>query len=321
MSGIPVLINDSTDSTPLSEIKIADGRSDTFKITGSSRLQTIDEVNANRRIYRRAICERFIETANDKIKYKKMLGEMDHPMVADLNDGSQLRRQLNVLYEKSSHMFTRMWIEKNEILGLVESLSNRNGIDIARMAAIDGIPIGFSCRAVGKVKPAAGYQGVVEVANPVVFVTYDAVTDPSHKTCVLTDISNIIHSAGEMKRLSESTGDLSALDESSTFISLHEMFYPSFDCLNAFDNLLESFLVGNNMNQSQPQNQIVQKGKATLDYLLQEFLDSSDKITGISSYGVLNESNVQEMLHEYSANHSNIKTSDQLSYMINKFLN
>ena len=95
------IISEYDEDSVLQEIKVEDSRAETFKISGSSRLQTIDEVNANRRIYRMAICERFVDAANDKIKNKRMLGELDHPMPTDVNEAMQLRRQVSVLWEKA----------------------------------------------------------------------------------------------------------------------------------------------------------------------------------------------------------------------------
>lgn len=170
------LVNECNDYSVLNEIKVIDAQKDTYKIRGSSLLQTINEVNSNRRIYSMAIGERFVETANEKIDKNRMLGEMDHPTITNIKDPAQLKRQMVVLYEKVCQKFTKMWIEGTNILGLVETTSNQHGIDMARMANIDGIPIGFSCRALGKVKPSNRGKNIVEVTEPAIFVTYDGAT-------------------------------------------------------------------------------------------------------------------------------------------------
>jgi hypothetical protein len=296
-----------------------DSRAETFKICGSSRLQTIDEVNANRRIYRMAICERFVDAANEKIKGKRMIGELDHPMPTDVNEAMQLRRQVSVLWERASHIFTRMWIENKQILGITESLSNRNGIDMARVAAIDGLPVGFSCRAVGKTKSVSGMQGVVEVVNPVLFVTYDCVTDPSHKNCVLTDITNVIHSAAEMKRLSENVGLDVALDESEALASMCEFFYPGYSTMRNFEDLLENVMTGK-ISVNLPEQKAVKVVKNKLDNLLEDFLNTSDKKTGISSDPFLNESNVHDVMREYSETHRTLNTVDEIKNLLKKNL-
>ena len=141
------LMSETSANSILQEItEIPTSGKDTYKIKGHSLLQTINEINSNRRIYGMAIGERFVESANERIDKNRMLGELDHPIIHDLKDPAQLRRQMVVLWERVSHMFTKMWIESNNILGIVETTSNRNGIDLAKMAHIDQIPIGFSCR-------------------------------------------------------------------------------------------------------------------------------------------------------------------------------
>lgn len=159
------------DYSVLQEMKTINSNPSTYKIRGHSLLQTLDEENGNRRVYTHAIGEIYVNSANEKIKSGRLLGEMDHPFIKNPKDPSEVKRQLIVLLKESSHKFTKLWIEGNRICSLVETLSNDHGINMAKLAAIDNIPIGFSCRAIGKVKP-KNFNGrsIMEVCEPTVFV-------------------------------------------------------------------------------------------------------------------------------------------------------
>ena len=162
---------EANDYSILQEVQAINSNPSTYKIKGSSLLQTLDELNGNRRVYTHAIGEIYVNTANDKIKHGRLLGEMDHPFIRNPKDPSEVKRQLMVLLKECSHKFNKLWMENNNICGLVETLSNTHGVNMARMAALDGIPIGFSCRAIGKVKKKTFRgQPFNEVCEPTIFV-------------------------------------------------------------------------------------------------------------------------------------------------------
>ena len=300
-------ISECNSYSVLQEIKTINSNASTYKIRGNSLLQTLDEINGNRRVYTRAIGEIYVDTANKKIAGGRLLGEMDHPFIRNPKDPMEVKRQLIVLWEKVSHKFTKMWIEGNNICAIVETLSNRNGVDLAKMANIDEIPIGFSCRAVGKVKP-ANFQGqsIMEVTEPTIFVTYDSVTDPSHKSAELKDITSVITSTGElekMRQMSENNEGI-CIDESNELYELAKIFKNNHST-EPMVNLIEGFMNNydyniHNMCQEK-QKKYVQK---RMTGILSEYLNSSDKITGISEYSTFNESNVRDFMDDYAYTHS-----------------
>lgn len=301
-------INEMNDYSVLQEIKVLSSDASTYKIRGSSILQTLDEINGNRRLYSHAIGEIYVDSGCQKIAKGRLLGEMDHPYIKNPKDPNEVKRQMMVLWERVSHKFDKMWIEGNNICGVLETLSNTRGMDLARIANIDQVPIGFSCRAVGKVKPRSiNGQAVMEVVEPTMFVTYDAVTDPSHKTAELTDISEVITNANEMKKMRsvvENNNDV-ALDESNALFELSQVFSINNGSTEPVRALIEHFIDSPISNtdvyrNSTTESKFVQNNMVAL---LSEYLSSSDKVSGISSYSTLNESNVQSLMQDYAHNH------------------
>ena len=304
-------LSESNPYSILQEMSTVNTNPSTYKIRGHSLLQTLDEENGNRRIYSHAIGEIYVNSANEKIKNGRLLGEMDHPFIRNPKDPSEVKRQLMVMLKECSHKFNKMWIEGNRICALVETLSNDHGIDMARMAALDGIPIGFSCRAIGKVKQKQLHgKPILEVTQPTVFVTYDSVSDPSHKSAELKDISEIVTGTGGVEKIcqsmvSENTGDQVLIDESNQLFELRQIFANSDDShYEPVSFLLENFLNNkflDNRDSKTRQNFI----ENNMTNLLSEYLSSSDSIYGISNYSTLNESNVHDLMKDYSHNHSN----------------
>lgn len=297
---------ESNDYSILQEMQAINNNPSTYKIRGYSLLQTLDELNGNRRVYTHAIGEIYVNTANDKIKAGRLLGEMDHPFIKNPKDPSEVKRQLIVLLKECSHKFNKVWIENNKICALVETLSNTHGVNMARMAALDSIPIGFSCRAIGKVKQ-KNFRGqpVNEVCEPTVFVTYDSVSDPSHKSAELKDISEIVTGNGGVEKICQSmvseSNDNILIDESNQLLELRDIFTNDSEPVSF---LLESFLNNKSLDYSSKntQRRFIENNMTNL---LSEYLSTSDYVNGISSNSILNESNVQGLMQDYSYNHSN----------------
>ena len=302
-------LSECNDYSILQEIKTIDSNPSTYKIRGSSLLQTLNEINGNRRIYSHAIGEIYVDTANKKIGIGRLLGEQDHPWIANPNDPNEVKRQMIVLWEKVAHKFDKMWLEGDNICGLVETLSNARGMDRARIAAIDHVPMGFSCRAGGKVKKKTmNGISIMEVVKPTMFVTYDCVTDPSHAKANMTDISEVITNANQLKAFKESTiannSNEVVLDESNSFLELAEMFTIDLDKQDPMKALLEGFFnesVNPTSVSSTPERE-EKFVRTNMTSLLSEFLSTSDKINGISNVSVLNESNVHTVMKDYAMN-------------------
>jgi len=146
-------------------------------------LQTVNDVNRNKRLYTKEVLEEGLKKIKDKLKEGSLLGELDHP--TDRNPS----RQFTVLYKESSHRIREVGWEGNRLIGIVETLSTPNG-KILKALVEDKVPIGFSFRGVGDVQPITeGGRKYNKVVGPIHIVTWDAVSYPSHKEAKMIRIT------------------------------------------------------------------------------------------------------------------------------------
>ncbi len=147
-------------------------------------LQTLNEVNKNKRIYPRYIIEKSLNEIRPIIKSRSLLGELDHPLVTG-NDEADSYRHFVVLYEKASHIFEDIYIENNIVYGIVETSLTDPGFKMAGLI-MDHVPVGFSLRAIGESKVRS--DGITEVTNPFNIITYDCVSNPSHAKARMVEV-------------------------------------------------------------------------------------------------------------------------------------
>ena len=177
------------------------------KVIAECYLQTADEVNQNRRIYPRSVLDQGMRAIQEKIDRRRFLGEMDHPI-----SDNQVR-QTTVEYKSVSHLVREWAWEGNRIKGIVETLPYMtHGREMSGLLA-DSIPVGFSLRALGDVSSEGGAQ---YVQAPLIVISYDCVTEPSHKGSLTTELRQ----EGKVMKLTESKG-LKILSEARNFYTLN----------------------------------------------------------------------------------------------------
>ena len=176
------------------------------KVIAECYLQTADEKNQNRRIYPKRVLDQGMKTIQEKIDNRRFLGELDHPI-----SDNQVR-QTTVEYKNVSHLVREWWWEGNRIKGLVESLPFCENGRIFGGLICNNIPVGFSLRALGDVCDSGGAQ---YVQSPLIVISYDAVTEPSHKGSLTTEI----RSEGKCMTLTHSEG-LKILNEAKNLYTL-----------------------------------------------------------------------------------------------------
>lgn len=159
------------------------------KIRFECILQTVGDINRNRRRYSRGLVEEGIVKINERIKEGSFLGELDHPI------SSEPQRQVTVLFANASHRIIDIGWDGNKLVGTLESLRTPMGTILKNLAE-DGIPIGFSFRGMGDLKE-VNENGVVihDVQPPLHVVTWDAVGHPSHKEAKIVKINEATISA------------------------------------------------------------------------------------------------------------------------------
>lgn len=153
------------DCTLLDNIQILSensGPNGTMKIRGV--FQRADELNANKRMYKKSLLEGSISKIKPLIEGRMLLGELDHP------EASVVR------LSTASHLITSLKMKGNEMIGEAEILNTPAG-KIVQTLIKDGVKIGISSRGTGTVTE--NRDGSKEVNEDFKLITFDVVADPS----------------------------------------------------------------------------------------------------------------------------------------------
>lgn len=157
------------------------------KIVFEAVLQTLDEPNKNGRVYPKEVVAEALQSVESFIKQRIFGGELDHPLPTEDEVHTQLRHITPSLKEMS-HIFTKIWIEGNKLVGRGETLSTPNG-NILKSLIQDGVRIGFSIRALAENISRKGDYDYVE--RPLQLIAVDAVAVPSHEKAKITKILHL----------------------------------------------------------------------------------------------------------------------------------
>ena len=186
------------------------------KIAFESVLQK-EESNQNKRKYSAEICTEIVNLLKPRTKGRELYQEVDHPIVDPTQpDG---KRRANTVQLKQSGTLIRniTFTEDGEIIGEIETLSGFYGPDVTKLLMYDKADLGFSLRMFGKLIT-DNTTGMATVAKPIHPITYDIVSNPSHKT------------ARVVKFLPESLSEFKT-DNQEDFALLNE----NYDDINPYD--------------------------------------------------------------------------------------
>jgi len=150
------------------------------KLIFQARLQTADEQNANRRYYPKDICNEIVSVLSPKAKARSLFQEVDHPSVSG-DDIASKSRAVTVKLQNSGTLLRNIYMKGSDVIGEMETLTGFLGPDLYNLIVHDKADIGFSLRMFGKVEM-EGDTGISRVSRPIRPITYDTVTNPSHKT-------------------------------------------------------------------------------------------------------------------------------------------
>jgi len=128
------------------------------------KFQACNEANKNGRMYPEQVLKNNVETLNDIIKARGLVGELDHPTDSIVH------------FEHASHLITKLWWEGNSLMGEGEILSTPYGRTL-RALLNDGVRVGISSRGVGNGK--TNESGVLVISEGYKLITFDIVADPS----------------------------------------------------------------------------------------------------------------------------------------------
>ena len=142
------------------------GKRRVLKIGG--RFQMADAINANSRIYPRAVLEQATAELEPDIKARGVLGEYDHPPDAKVH------------LDRISHLITKVWMEGNEVFGECEILEGQPlGAQLKNLVE-SNVRVGISSRGVGDMETCIHEnQECYKVMPGYQFITFDIVAEPS----------------------------------------------------------------------------------------------------------------------------------------------
>ncbi len=148
-------------------------------------MQTMDEINQNKRLYPKPTLTEAMNDCKSRIKSRAFLGEMDHPIPT----GSRFDevRQTTVLLKDASHVLVDYDVQGNRIIGELETLSQGNGSKLLGLIR-DKVGLGLSMRGMAELENRK--DGINVVKKPLMVITYDSVSMPSHKEAVI-DYGNV----------------------------------------------------------------------------------------------------------------------------------
>lgn len=144
-------------------------------------MQTADEVNQNKRLYPQRVLSEAMKNCEDRIKRRAMIGELDHPVPSG-NETFDSIRQTTVLLEKVSHIIRDYEWRENKLIGELETSSSKCGKILLSLLR-DKVGLGLSMRGLAELQERDDEVKVVK--SPLLIITFDAVSLPSHRSAVV----------------------------------------------------------------------------------------------------------------------------------------
>lgn len=155
------------------------------KFAFNTVLQESGVKNQNKRIYSQSICEGIVSKLMPKVDNRSLLMEIDHPLFVSADKEVLQRRSTVVEMNNCAAVIRKLKFHNGQILGEVETLSGFKGPDLAGLIK-DGVNFGFSLRALGSVQQLS--DGSINVIEPMIPITYDAVSSPSYNNARILEI-------------------------------------------------------------------------------------------------------------------------------------
>lgn len=208
----------------LEEQRTSDGSP---KCVFRARLQEANVQNQNKRKYSPVVCESITEQLGPKATARNLLMEIDHPMFGAGDPMQQKRRATVVEIKNCGSLLRDITFKDNQIIGEIETLSGFRGPDLANLILKDKVDIGFSLRALGSVEPMT--DGTLLVKSPIMPVTYDVVSTPSHQNAKVMEFipEAAIDFQSDSQVICENS-DLTILEAEDIFLSESNQYISKF---------------------------------------------------------------------------------------------
>lgn len=143
-------------------------------------IQTVDELNQNKRIYPKTVLKESLENCNSRIKKRSFYSELDHPFPTGNSDVDGIR-QTTVSLERVCHILREYEFKGNVLYGEMETTSTPAGGILLGLLK-DKTGVGFSMRGLAEVERKPDHT---LVKSPLTLIAFDAVSMPSHKSAVV----------------------------------------------------------------------------------------------------------------------------------------
>jgi len=151
-----------------------------------SVLQTVDEVNRNKRRYRRSVLESGLLKAKGRMDGRSFYGELDHPIPTGNPTYDEIRQSVPLLSNSCLILRNYEFGGNNLVWGEMETLSNKPGRDLLGLLK-DQVGIGLSLRGLAELRRMQ--EGFNDVQDPLVVICYDAVSNPSHEKATVAEVT------------------------------------------------------------------------------------------------------------------------------------
>lgn len=272
-------------------------------------LQTCDEPNKNKRIYPKSVLMNGIEKIRPLIEQHALTGELDHP-VPSSNSETDSYRHFVVLYQNTSHIIEDIYFEGDKVMGIVKTASTQKGKDMAGLI-LDGVPVGFSLRAMGESE--VNSSGITTIKEPFEVVTYDCVSNPSHaKARMVSRVSECALVVPKAKILTENAFGSITLDRSG-------LLYGYNKASKSLDAKLQDLMENINSLTTTKQKKTIDSNKVILG-LLEAYLNDDKDDPGKSYHNKM-----IEYLNDYldTDRDEKYKKDPELKYkdFFNKYFN
>jgi hypothetical protein len=143
-------------------------------------IQSVDEVNQNRRMYPSSVLQEGMTNCEERMKRRAFYSELDHPIPSGVEQVDGIR-QTTVSLKEVSHIVRGYDFNGNYLVGEMETTSTPNGGILLGLLR-DRTGVGFSMRGLAELDRQPEYN---VVKSPLTIIAFDAVSMPSHKSAVV----------------------------------------------------------------------------------------------------------------------------------------
>jgi len=143
-------------------------------------IQTVDEINQNKRLYPKTVLESGMQGTVDRMKRRALMSELDHPFPQGNQSFDQVR-QTTVSLKEVSHIIKNYDFKGNHLVAEMETTKTPNGAILLGLLR-DKVGLGFSMRGMAELERLQDHN---LVKAPLTVIAFDAVSSPSHKSAVV----------------------------------------------------------------------------------------------------------------------------------------